>query len=471
MHNIKLSLLSIFLSYILSACGGSQSSANSRDNNLNESTIQTSKPIQTNAITQTDSSIQSTTTQINTAISKKILIAFNKHVKSMKEDVHKRLKKDSKGYSDTYVLYDIQGHLQNILILADEHGDTDILKKLLELVSIPFESQYISADGKWIDRKHYTGRESNLAISQFFGLLTRTLDACARHKVPTDTFSKSEKNLKIIHDHISSWMTDNIYYELVSDAQLFYTMSAIHFQEYLNTIKKTNPNFLAWKEYVQNYVNNSIIPLMEEIPCQNSTANQICAVLAKDGWLNKKTKDFLYSAYGTEIKNLKSNTDPYAMFYANGNIKQAEKTPLTGATDISHANRFNWFFESIKRFGTKSFDVSIPEKWIEGWANTLAYKVCSGSKALPYFTIYSDGTDGWYRVGYAGRKGFGYSPGLESSMNIHFVASAYGIMGKYNTKIYTWMQAWADNHTSKIGITKFQLDFLTSMQIDIQKPL
>ena len=43
-----------------------------------------------------------------------------------------------------------------------------------------------------------------------------------------------------------------------------------------------------------------------------------------------------------------------------------------------------------------------------------------------------DGSNGWYRVNYAGRAGFGYGPG---DLSIAFMRGGYGFLKKYNADL------------------------------------
>jgi hypothetical protein len=393
--------------------------------------------------------------------------AFDEHYEYFVAEMHRRLAKDANGNSDTYVLYDVQTYMQNAAIFADERGDVEMLQKLLSLVSIPFEDRYLS-EGQWLNNTYgYVGVEVTLTVSQYFNLLTRVLSACERHGIPTNF---SDENLRIISDHINKWLARSPTYQLINDKNLFFVQSAVQFHDYLQVSKRQNRDFLVWKQYVQNYMQNVIAKKWTVEKCNYNGTQHDCWVLDKYGWYNYTFPygDYNYSGYGSEITNASSDTDPNAMFDADGNIKQAPSGQVTGATDISHARRFNWFFETIKRFGG-AFEVSISDEALEGWANNLAYQVSRGTANHPHFTVYSDGTDGWYRVGYRGRKNFGYSLG---DMDIHFVASSYGLLGTYNPKIYQWMKAWENKNKSRIhGYSGYRLDYLTSMMINMRQPL
>jgi hypothetical protein len=70
-------------------------------------------------------------------------------------------------------------------------------------------------------------------------------------------------------------------------------------------------------------------------------------------------------------------------------------------------------------------------------SNQLLYKVFNKEFNTPLFSNYMDGSNGWYRVGYAKKKGFGYMP---SDMSIAILTGGYGFWAPYNTdinKMYT----------------------------------
>lgn len=78
--------------------------------------------------------------------------------------------------------------------------------------------------------------------------------------------------------------------------------------------------------------------------------------------------------------------------------------------DSAHFSRLVWVFSSLYRhaalLGTESIDAQVMQRL----ANQFALKVFSGNLALPRFGNFINGSNGWYRVGYAGRSGFGYAP-------------------------------------------------------------
>jgi len=393
-----------------------------------------------------------------------IKLAFNKHVEYFKSEMYRRLEKDNDGNSDTYVLYDVQMHLQNAIIYADAQGDNEKLGELLELCLIPFESQHMT-DGKWLNNRHgLIGVEVDLCIAQYFSFLTRVLSACQRHGVAAEL---SDETFQIVTSHIDGWLAKRVNRKRVSDRHLFFVQSALQLYDYTKNTGRTIQNIEFWKQYVEDYMSKSITPKWEVVGQTHEGKTYDCWMLDRTGWAGYRDND--YAGHGSEITKSSSDTDPNAMFWTDGTIKQKKKTLTKVGTDISHARRFNWFFETVKRFG-KPFGVSISDEALEGWANNLALRVSRGTVDDPRFTVFLDGVDGWYRVGYSGRKHFGYTSG---DMDIHFVASSYGIFGVYNSRIHDWMKAWASkNRTALDGYHGgYALDYYSSMEINIKKPL
>lgn len=391
--------------------------------------------------------------------SKVIKTAFNKHVKYFMSEMYRRLTKDKDGYNDTYVLYDVQMYMQNAAIYADENGDKEILSKLLNLLLIPFEPQHMT-DGHWLNNSYdIVGVEVDLCIAQYFSLLTRVLSASARHGIETNL---SDENFRIIIRHLNKWIAQPVNRERVDDRHLFFVQSVVQFYDYAPNVIV---NIKTWKQYVKAYMRESIAPKWEVAKQTYKGKVYDCWMLDRTGWLTYNS----YSGYGSEITKTNSDTDSNSMFWSDGSVKQPKKGTKKVAVDISHARRFNWFFETIKRFG-EPFGVVMHDIVLEGWANNLAFRVSRGTLNNPHFTIFSDGVDGWYRVGYYGRKHFGYTLG---DMDIDFVASSYGIFGIYNSKIYDWMKAWV--RKNKMELEKYhggyELAYYTSLKINMKKPL
>lgn len=383
--------------------------------------------------------------------------SFYEHYTYFKDQLHLKLKKDSDGYNDTYVLYYLQMHMQNAIIYADENMDINMTNKLLELVMIPFEERYMT-NGLWLTNTHnFVGLEVTLVDSQYFSLLTRVLSVAERQGILN---SLDERKIDIIINHIDKWVAnskiDNI--KRLVDRDIFIAQSIMQFYNLAKRKDIEIEHLDDWKNYVSKFklLTDSFV---ENVPCNYNNKAYQCISLERT-WGDHDT--YAYAGYGLE-------TTSDMMFDENGDPALDPKPLEKVSADVSHARRYNWYLETIKRYG-EPFKVSISDELMERWANNLAYKVSIGTVENPHFTIYSDGVDGWFRVGYAGRKYFGYRPGM---MDIHFVGSSYGMMGRYNPKIYTWMDAWAKKSPNKMKgyYGGYMLDYLTSKAINIKNEI
>ncbi|GIW56103.1 MAG: hypothetical protein KatS3mg082_2507 [Nitrospiraceae bacterium] len=100
----------------------------------------------------------------------------------------------------------------------------------------------------------------------------------------------------------------------------------------------------------------------------------------------------------------------------------------TGSWDISHARRFVQVFRSLVDYAQQSGIDGFDESVIAGLARQVAYAVFDGNLAEPGFHNFFDGSDGWYRVNYQNRIGFGYAPG---QLGAEFIESGYCLWQKY----------------------------------------
>lgn len=87
---------------------------------------------------------------------------------------------------------------------------------------------------------------------------------------------------------------------------------------------------------------------------------------------------------------------------------------------------------------------SFPDEAVmKGLANQVAYGVFNRDFKHPLFTNYMNGTNGWYRVGYQGRKNYGMAPyGLSKTIPV----GGYGFWNRFNPdigKILTAFWQWA----------------------------
>lgn len=101
------------------------------------------------------------------------------------------------------------------------------------------------------------------------------------------------------------------------------------------------------------------------------------------------------------------------------------KPALGVGWDISHARRFVYFLDTIASLQSAGFETGFSREDRIAIARQLVFGPWNGSLKTPRFTNFNDGTNGWYRVNYRNRPGFGYPPfGLETQM----VSCGYGFL-------------------------------------------
>lgn len=107
----------------------------------------------------------------------------------------------------------------------------------------------------------------------------------------------------------------------------------------------------------------------------------------------------------------------YAGYHGESFPTPQDRTKHNGTGwDISHFSVVPAFLRTL--YDHKAVTgVDFPKRVdIEYIGNQYAYHVFEGDYKRPLFTTFFDGTDGWYRVGYLGRSGYGVSPSQYCSM-------------------------------------------------------
>jgi len=127
--------------------------------------------------------------------------------------------------------------------------------------------------------------------------------------------------------------------------------------------------------------------------------------------------------------------------YAGYSGQERPKTPSVDKSqyrgknigwDLSHARRFVHVFDSLIK-SKEILGLAFPTKsLLEEMANQFVYATFNRDFKKPLFTNFMDGTNGWYRVDYEGRKGFGYGPW---KMSMSVIEGGYGFWSVYNTDI------------------------------------
>ena len=116
--------------------------------------------------------------------------------------------------------------------------------------------------------------------------------------------------------------------------------------------------------------------------------------------------------------------------------QKKDKYPLKEiGLDVAHGDRVLYFLEMLN--ATKQhFSFSFPtKKEMKMFSDGFLYNVFSGDDKHPIFKNYMDGSNGWFRVNYDSREGYGYAP--FSIGSIGAVQGGYPRLAKYNKRIST----------------------------------
>lgn len=140
-------------------------------------------------------------------------------------------------------------------------------------------------------------------------------------------------------------------------------------------------------------------------------------------------KDFSYTGYRGQ---------DYPRPSSQSHLKHSAKNI---GWDLSHASRFVHVFDSL--FKAKDIlGLNFPTKeHLKKMSNQLVYATFNKDFKKPLFTNFMDGTNGWYRIGYSGRSGFGYGPW---DMSYAVPTGGYGFWSIYNNDIQTVFVCLAD---------------------------
>ncbi len=108
------------------------------------------------------------------------------------------------------------------------------------------------------------------------------------------------------------------------------------------------------------------------------------------------------------------------------------------AWDISHGRRYIFVFENLYK-NKKTLGYTFPShKIMVKLSNQFIYRIFNKNFEYPLFSNFMDGSNGWYRVNWNKRKGFGYSPSILSSS---ILSGGYGMYQHYNSKVNLVMKS------------------------------
>ncbi len=372
----------------------------------------------------------------------------------LQEEMKQRLRA-----GDVYVLYDMGVYTDNLLKYADKTHDVKLLNDLTRLYLISYSYLILDKDGykKWFftikdsqiakENPSLVGKEVKLCSCQFLYTVTALIDAIT-HLAPgqrTPLMQKFVKKFASVakHDHYERWVP--------VDSEIM--------------LKKFE-NPLAEKEKFQNAVSDQEMFVLSGV-VQLLAANRQDPVLVpltvreKKAFLdfvdvgtrllkNRLTPTNLTDFNGQPIKGLNfdvglwSDYADYAYAGYTGEqypLPKDRKQIANVGWDISHARRFVDVFDVLYDNRAVTGQSFPDNEVMKGLANQVAYGVFNRDFKKPLFTNFMDGTNGWYRVGYANRKDFGYGPYKSSSA---IPEGGYGFWSRFNPDIRKLLSAFWD---------------------------
>ncbi|MFO0610344.1 MAG: LamG domain-containing protein [Polyangiales bacterium] len=128
-------------------------------------------------------------------------------------------------------------------------------------------------------------------------------------------------------------------------------------------------------------------------------------------------------------------------------------TSPSAGWDLSHATRYVWAFGSLHELRAVTGSSFPSPRVMQGLAHQFAYRIFEGDLARPRFRNFFDGANGWYRVGYDGRPGFGYQPWDLSAAALE----GYGFWSEHDPAIAPVLDAlWAMVNSRDPAVVAFR---------------
>lgn len=351
-------------------------------------------------------------------------------------------------------LYQLQDRLGLFLNFAFRTGNTAYVDQALALLQgalafapvrqtyvydpggagTPFEGPMVPARRVWVDAN---GRESLLHSSQFLYLLSRTVKEISARPVSARTTAMRNflaAYAPVVRDHLLHW--------LFSPQGMFQVKGwgcangLFNHSQFLE--KKKIRAFGSFKSYC-----NAVTDI--DLWIVASTAELLGALRSSPSLPVSPSQAASFGTYldgafvliQSRLSQTKlrrpSGARVYGLIFDKGAWKDHETnrysgfegvnfpTPSEAAAnpdvtwDVGHARRFVFVVDSLVRNARTTAERQLWESKAVGLANQFAFGIFGGDTNAPLFRNYFDGANGWYRVGYDGRPGFGYSPWSRSA--------------------------------------------------------
>lgn len=378
---------------------------------------------------------------------------------------------------DNYTLYDTQTVTNNLLDMAIKCHRTDYIDKLASIYLIAYDYlyDYTVVNGKQV--KYADGhrewhcttsncvnwatnpyKENAIVSSQYIYLISRTINAIAHLPAAERTANMKSfvsKYFTVVHkDHLNRWIwatpsftgfgapcNDNklqthlermtslnnwsyskakSYCNAVLDKDLWILASAVEISE----ASATDPKLVAISPYVmgryKSYINLGISVInsgnhFKQVGKITNYRNQAINIITIDPGVMRDHPDYAYAGYSGSATPVVNNP------------KYKIPGPATLGWDVSHFRRLVHVLATL--YEKKAFTGSTfpSDSFMKAMGYQVSYVAFKGNFDQPLMTNFIDGTNGWYRVGYAGNPGIG-----PYELSKSYLTAGYGFWANNN---------------------------------------
>lgn len=374
---------------------------------------------------------------------------------------------------DPYALYDAQLLIQNVLEWAMLEGNRGVLADIADLLAISVAPGVMRAasDGKrqWVCgsegclvfvRPAYKNKEVMLCSSQYLSMVAAWLAAAVaipEGELTTNMRAGIREFSAITREHLMRWLTTGGYFERLGK---FAEIGVHDPPEFRNAVHSTDMFvvIIAAELLRANDRASQVVTLSSDERRMLSTVvrhgervveQRSYAIILRDG----STAHMFDRGYWAEHEDYQ-----YAGYEGEKHPEGlAPKRVSTVGWDISHFRRMVHLLLALERGRGKGNSTFSPRTYMAGYGNAVAQILWNGDQRRPRFRNFMDGSNGWYRVGYEGRKAFGYKPwklsgaiasggygflALESKTMRTRLAELYAMMTSTDGAIAAFQKEW-----------------------------
>ncbi|MEN3363402.1 MAG: hypothetical protein V7606_676 [Burkholderiales bacterium] len=370
---------------------------------------------------------------------------------------------------DVYALYDVQTYTHNVVSMARRCNRQDRLREIATLIRIAYDALEpgtpASPGRRWICRGGSTCNDTNRLLNkevaldsvQFLALAASVANALASSKQPPGPEKEAfvEDTARVAVEHLLRWgdIADETRLrkairstpgDMDGSSALIFTDRELWLITVYAELAGIGNADLGLSDEDHDRLRRHLTQLLRFFSARLSIRKRGTVDLAdvdRAYWSSRAENR--YAGYESEEKPVVCASSE------NGDKKPEVRVPASTVStradtgwDISHARRLVHALDALERNRgalMKTFGVSrkeLPRKGIaRAFANTLLKDVWNGDTAMPLFSNYWSGANGWFRVAYDNGTGAcreGYPP---YGMSDSFATGGYIVWAQYRPQI------------------------------------